>query len=178
MNRRNETRRLALCGVLAALALALMFLGGVLPFASIACPVLASLVLIPVYAETGKKWSAVWFLGVAVLAALLAPDKESAVLFAFFGYYPMLRKYLNRLRPKLLRWAAKLAFCTGAVLAAYSLMIFVFRMEALRAEFAQYETFLLAVLLVLANVTFAMYDVLIGRLEILYHTRLRPKFRL
>ena len=83
MNRRSETRRLALCGVLAALALALMFLGGVLPFASIACPVLASLVLIPVYAETGKKWSAVWFLGVAVLAALLAPDKESAVLFAF-----------------------------------------------------------------------------------------------
>ena len=178
MNRRNETRRLALCGVLEALALALMFLGGVLPFASIACPVLASLVLIPVYAETGKKWSAVWFLGVAVLAALLAPDKESAVLFAFFGYYPMLRKYLNRLRPKPLRWAAKLAFCTGAVLAAYSLMIFVFRMEALRAEFAQYETFLLAVLLVLANVTFAIYDVLIGRLEILYHARLRPKFRL
>ena len=35
-----------------------------------------------------------------VLAALLAPEKESAVLFAFFGYYPMLRKSLNRLRPK------------------------------------------------------------------------------
>ena len=103
MNRRSDTKRLALCGVLAALALALMFLGGVLPFTSVACPVLASLVLIPVYAETGKKWSAVWFLGVAALAALLAPDKETAVLFAFFGYYPMLRKYLNRLRPKALQ---------------------------------------------------------------------------
>ena len=178
MNRRSDTKRLALCGVLAALALALMFLGGVLPFASVACPVLASLVLIPVYAETGKKWSAVWFLGVAALAALLAPDKEAAVLFAFFGYYPMLRKYLTRLRPKALQWAVKVVFCTGAVLGAYALMLFVFRLEALRAEFAQYETYLLAVLLVMANVTFAVYDVLIGRLEIFYHVRLRPKFRL
>ena len=178
MSRRSDTKRLALCGVLAALALALMFLGGVLPFASVACPVLASLVLIPVYAETGKKWSAVWFLGVAALAALLAPEKEAAVLFAFFGYYPMLRKYLHRLRPKALQWAVKVVFCTGAVLGAYALMLFVFRLEALRAEFAQYETYLLAVLLVMANVTFIVYDVLIGRLEIFYHVRLRPKFRL
>ena len=177
MRRRSDTKRLALCGVLAALAVALMFFGGVVPFASLACPVLASLVLIPVYAETGKKWSAVWFLAVAGLAALIAPEKESAVLFAFFGYYPMLRKFLNRLRPNALRWIAKLAYCNAAVLAAYSLMLFVFRMEALRAEFAQYETYLRAVLLLMANVTFVIYDALIGLLEILYHVKLRPKFK-
>ncbi|MGN1307761.1 MAG: hypothetical protein ACI4V3_08850 [Faecousia sp.] len=178
MRRRNDTKRLALCGILAALAVALMFFGGVVPFASIACPVLASLVLIPVYAETGKKWSVVWFLAVAGLAALIAPEKESAVLFAFFGYYPMLRKFLNRIRPKAFRWLAKLAYCTAAVLAAYTLMLFVFRMEALRAEFAQYETYLLAVLLFMANATFAIYDALIGRLEIVYHVKLRPKLGL
>lgn len=178
MRRRNDTKRLALCGVLAALSVALLFFGGVLPFASIACPVLASLVLIPVYAETGKKWSLIWFFAVAALAALIAPDKESAVLFAFFGYYPMLRKLLNRLRPKAVQWIAKLAYCTSAVLAAYALMLFVFRLEALRAEFAQYETYLLALLLVMANVTFAIYDVLIDRLEIVYHVKLRPKLKL
>lgn len=178
MRRRNDTKRLALCGVLAALSVALLFFGGVLPFASIACPVLASLVLIPVYAETGKKWSLIWFFAVAALAALIAPDKESAVLFAFFGYYPMLRKLLNRLRPKAVQWIVKLAYCTAAVLAAYALMLFVFRLEALRAEFAQYETYLLALLLVMANVTFAIYDVLIDRLEIVYHVKLRPKLKL
>ena len=177
MRRRSDTKRLALCGVLAALAVALMFSGGVVPFAAIACPVLASLVLIPVYAETGKKWSVVWFLAVAVLSALIAPEKESAVLFAFFGYYPMLRKFLNRLRPKALQWIAKLVYCNAAVLAAYALMLFVFRLEALRAEFAQYENYLLALLLFMANVTFAIYDALIGRLEILYHVKLRPKFK-
>ncbi len=178
MKRRSNTTRIALCGVLAALAVALMFFGGAVAFASIACPVLASLVLIPVYAETGSKWSALWFLAVAILAALLAPEKESAVLFAFFGYYPMLRKWLGRLRPKWLRWAAKLVFCNAAVLAAYGLMLFVFRMEALTQEFAQYERYLIAVLLVLANLTFVIYDLLIDRLEIFYHVRLRPKLKL
>ena len=53
MRKRGAAARMALCGVLAALAVALMFLGGTVPFASIACPVLASLVLIPVYCECG-----------------------------------------------------------------------------------------------------------------------------
>ena len=56
MRKRGAAARMALCGVLAALAVALMFLGGTVPFASIACPVLASLVLIPVYCECG--WNA------------------------------------------------------------------------------------------------------------------------
>ena len=83
MRNRSKASVLALCGVLAALAVALMFLGGVIPFAAIACPVLASLVLIPVYAETGKKWSLLWYAAVAILGLLLAPDKEAAILFAF-----------------------------------------------------------------------------------------------
>ncbi len=176
--KRSNTVRLALCGVLAALAVALMFLGGTLAFASIACPVLASLVLIPVYAECGKKWGFLWFAAVAVLAGLLAPDKESAVLFAFFGYYPMLKHVLERLRPCLLRWTVKLFYLNAAVAAAYGLMLFVFRMSALRAEFAETGKWMLAALLVLANITFVVYDLLIGRLEILYFVRLRPKLPL
>ena len=39
MRKRGAAARMALCGVLAALAVALMFLGGTVPFASIACPV-------------------------------------------------------------------------------------------------------------------------------------------
>ena len=37
---------------------------------------------------------------------------------------------------------------------------------------------MLAVLLVLANVTFVIYDVLNARLGIYYHVRLRPKLHL
>ena len=83
MRKRGAAARMALCGVLAALAVALMFLGGTVPFASIACPVLASLVLIPVYCECGWKWGLLWYAAVAALAALLAPDSQVTI----FGIY-------------------------------------------------------------------------------------------
>lgn len=175
---KRKTKTIALCGVLAALATALLFLGGTLPFAAIACPVLASLVLIPVYAETGWKWGLVWYLTVAILGLLLAPEKEAAILFAFFGCYPILRKWVGRLRSKVLQWALKLLYVNLAVLAAYALMIFVFRMEAIAQEYAQMQLYLLIALLLLANLSFVIYDLLIGRLEIYYHVRLRPKLNL
>ncbi|MBQ3355981.1 MAG: hypothetical protein IJG45_02555 [Oscillospiraceae bacterium] len=175
---KRRTKTLALCGVLAALAVALLFFGGVLPFASVACPVLASLVLIPVYAESGWKWGLAWYLTVALLGLLLAPDKEAAILFIFFGYYPILRKWIGRIPGKALRWTVKLVYVNLAVLAAYALMIFVFRMEAIAQEYAQMQTYLLIALLLLANLSFVIYDLLIGRLEIYYHVRLRPKLNI
>ena len=175
---RRRTKTLALCGVLAALATALLFLGGVLPFASVACPVLASLVLIPVYAETDWKWGLVWYLAVSLLGLMLAPDKEAAILFVFLGYYPMLRKWFGRLKSKPLRWAVKLVYVNLATAAAYALMIFVFRMEAIVQDYVNMRLYLLIGLLLLANLSFVIYDLLIGRLEIYYHVRLRPKLNL
>ena len=178
MRKRGAAARMALCGVLAALAVALMFLGGTVPFASIACPVLASLVLIPVYCECGWKWGLLWYAAVAALAALLAPEKEAAVLFVFFGYYPMLRKLIGRLRVRAAAWVVKLVYVNAAVFAAYGLMLYVFHLTAVMEDFAGMGKAMLAVLLVLANVTFVIYDVLIARLEIYYHVRLRPKLHL
>ena len=77
MRKRGAAARMALCGVLAALAVALMFLGGTVPFASIACPVLASLVLIPVYCECGWKWG--------LLVGFVTPLLRSVL----FGMPPM-----------------------------------------------------------------------------------------
>ena len=136
MRKRGAAARMALCGVLAALAVALMFLGGTVPFASIACPVLASLVLIPVYCECGWKWGLLWYAAVAALAALLAPEKEAAVLFVFFGYYPMLRKLIGRLRVRAAAWAVKLVYVNAAVFAAYGLMLYVFHLTAVMEDFA------------------------------------------
>ena len=143
MRKRGAAARMALCGVLAALAVALMFLGGTVPFASIACPVLASLVLIPVYCECGWKWGLLWYAAVRAAA-----------------------------------WTVKLVYVNAAVFAAYGLMLYVFHLTAVMEDFEGMGKAMLAVLLVLANVTFVIYDVLIARLEIYYHVRLRPKLHL
>lgn len=175
---KSKVSVIALCGVLGALALVVMFLGGVIPAAAIACPVMASLVLIPVYCECGRKWGWIWYLAVALLALFLTANKEAPILFVFLGYYPMLKKYFERLPGKLPKWFVKLLYVNTAILAAYGLMIYVFRLAAVVDELKGAGTVMLIVMMLLANVCFVIYDLLIARLEIFYFVRLRPKLKL
>ncbi len=175
---KRRTKALALSGVLAALAVALLFLGGVIPLAALALPVLASLTLLPVYIECGTKWGFLWYASVVILGILLAPEKEAAILFVFFGYYPILRRYFGRIRAAVLRWCVKLIYLNTAVAAAYGLMIFVFRIGTVADDFAAAEQWVFLALAVLANVCFAIYDLLLARLEVFYHVRIRPKLKL
>ena len=90
----------------------------------------------------------------------------------------MLKKLFSRLPTAWLKWLVKFAYVNAAIFAAYGLMIFVFRMDAVSAEFAQMERYVLIVLLLLSNLSFLLYDILIDRLEIFYHVRIRPKLKL
>ena len=86
---RQQTRELALASVLGALAVLFLFLGGVLPLALYACPLLASVCLLPVREECRASYQWCCFFAAAILGLLLGPDKESALLFCFLGYYPL-----------------------------------------------------------------------------------------
>lgn len=85
---RQQTRELALASVLGALAVLFLFLGGVLPLALYACPLLASACLLPVREECRASYQWCCFFAAAILGLLLGPDKESALLFCFLGLLP------------------------------------------------------------------------------------------
>lgn len=174
MRRKTKASTMALCGVLAAVALVCLFLGGAVAVASVACPVLASLILIPVALECGWKWGLVWYVAVSILGLLLAPMKESAVLFIAFGTYPMLRKPLGRLP---LRRVWKQLYFNGVLFVAYWIMLFVFPIPELKGEFAELGKWMLIAMAVMANICFVVYDILIGRIEVIYFSRIRPKLR-
>ncbi len=172
MRRKTKASVIALCGVLAALAVGTLFLGGAIPFASISCPVLASLVLIPVYLETDRRWGCLWYVAVSLLGLILSPMKEGAILFVCFGAYPMLRKIFGRLPFSVL---IKQLYFNAVVIAAYGLMLYVLQMQELVEEFGQMGKWMLGLMLLLGNVSFYVYDLLIGRLEVLYCVKIRSK---
>jgi len=160
----ENTRRLALCGVLAALAAAVMLLGGVIPAATFCCPVLASLVLVPALERCGPRWALTLWAAVAVLGLLLCPDKEAAFLFLALGYYPILKPRLDR-KKRPARIACKLLLFNAAVCAVYGFLLLVLRMDALRAEFAATGKWLLLGLILGGNLVFFLYDLLLVRLR-------------
>jgi hypothetical protein len=84
----------------------------------------------------------------------------------------MLRKSFGRLP---LSRLVKHLYLNAVVLGAYGVMIFVLELRELVAEYAQTGKWMLALLLVMANVSFVLYDLLIGRVEVLYLVRVKPK---
>ena len=122
-------------------------------------------------------WAFFCYLGVAVLAALLVPDKEVVCLFVFYlGYYPILKSKIEELSHRWLQWGCKLLLFNGAILLAYYLMLHVFGLAAVADEFSTYTTGFLAVLLAVANVTNVVYDIALTRVVSMYIHWFRPKF--
>ena len=150
---KQASRDLALCGVLCALAVAIMAMGTILPAATYCAPVLVL---------CGEKLSWAMFFASAMLSLLLAPDKEAAAIFLALGYYPIVKPKLDR-KPKIRRWVGKFLLFNVSILAVYAVLLFVLRLDALREEFSAMSGALLAGLLLGGNFLFWLDDRLLGR---------------
>ena len=171
----KRSKKMALTGMLCALAVVIMMLGGVIPLATFCCPALAGLMLIPVFVECGEKLSWCAYAAIAALSLILCPDKEAALLLAFIGYYPILRWRLDQLRSSLLRVVAKLGVFNLAVLAMYALSILVLQMDQILREYQEMGLALTIACLLVGNVTLLLYDRLIAIMTALYVNRLRGR---
>lgn len=172
----KHTRRVALSGMMTALATAILLMGGVIPAATFVGPALAGLLLIPVFVEGGQRLALGAWIAVSVLALMLCADKEAALLFAFLGWYPAVKWRLDARLPgwrgvplKLLLWN----LCAGAMAA---MIFFVFRMDQVVAEYREMSRVMLVAFILLANVTLLIYDRLLGIMAVLYLKKLRPKW--
>lgn len=172
---KKQSRRMALCGIMTALGVVVMLMGGVIPLATFCSPALAGLVLLPLIAEAGKRMALGAYAAISLLSLLLSPDKEGALLFAFLGYYPVLKWTLDRIPSKALRLAAKLAVFNLAAGAMLLTMSAVLNMEAVMSEYAAMTHAMLICFAVLANVTLLVYDRLVLIMMALYLKRLRPR---
>lgn len=171
---RNESRRMALCGVMVALGAAVMMAGGVIPVMTFCSPAIAGLTLLPVLREYGKRWALSAWVAVAALSLMLSPDKESALLFAFLGYYPALKPRLDAIRRRPLRIAAKLVVFNASAGAMLACIAYVFTMPAVLAEYAEMSRAMLIAFALMANATLLLYDRLLVIMLFLYEKRLQP----
>lgn len=157
---RSKASDMALGGVLAALAVVIMSLGGLIPAATFVCPMLCMLILTIVLKRCGRRTAWAWYGAVAILSLLLGPDKEAAAVFVFLGYYPILKPKLDSLPCK---WLWKALFFNAAILLMYWLLMNLFGMAELTEEFAEMGALMTAVTLILGNVCFFLLDLVLSR---------------
>ena len=160
--RNTNAKIIALGGVLAAVALVILCLGGLIPVATYVCPMLCAIVQYIVYRCCGKRIAWTWYVAVALLALLMGPDKEAALVFVMLGYYPMVKPVLEKNRLSLL-W--KLLLFNGAVLILYGLLLKLLGLDAVVAETEELGVIGLAILLILGNVVFFLLDRVLTMLQ-------------
>ena len=145
---------------MAALALVITSLGGLIPVATFVCPMVSMLILAFVTKMCGNRIGWAWYGAVAILGMLLGPDKEAAAVFVFLGFYPIIKPKFDGMK---LGFLLKLILFNGLILTMYSLLIRVLGMDAIAAEYQEMGRIMTAVLLLLGNVNFVLIDQILGR---------------
>ena len=158
--KRNSAKEIALGGLMAALAIVIMCLGGLIPFATFVCPMLCCLITKLVLSLCGRRIAWAWYGAVALLSVLMAPDKEAAAVFVFLGYYPIVKPWMDRQK---LRWLWKGLLFNSAILVMYALLIHILGLSEIAADYEEAGTVMTIIMLILGNVTFFMLDVVLGR---------------
>lgn len=170
------TVKIAFCGIVSALGVAVLFLTGAVPVATIAMPAVAGCLIIPIVAECGAKWGGGVFLITAILSFFLSTDREAFLIYVlFFGYYPALYAVLDRIKNKAGRYVLKLLIFNIAVVAETLIATYILGVPIEMISFL--GAFTPVVLLVLANAVFVLYDYALKGLILTYLHRLHPTAR-
>ena len=130
--------------------------------ATYVCPILCTLICNSVLLLCGKRYSWMYYITASFLALLLGPDREASVLFVFLGIYPCIRVYMERFH---LRIIIKLLYFNIATAVATWISAYVLGLTDLIEEFTFYGNIGLMIIIVLANVTFYLLDLLIFRMN-------------
>ena len=146
---------MALGGMMAALAVVIMTLGGAIPLNTFLCPIVCMMVLRFVLATTGRRVAWAWYGAVSILSLLLGPDKEAAAIFLALGYYPILKPRLDRMK---LGIVLKALIFNSMILLMYGALIYLMGMQYIAQEYAQLGRIMTVFMLVGGNVVFFLLD--------------------
>ena len=174
---KNQTKKIALCGVLGALSVTMLLMGFLFPFATYVCPAIsASLLLIIVY-EYGVKTGLTLYAAVSFLGLMMVPDQELVFMFIFvFGLFTVIKLPLDRKLGKKARLLAKFIYINLSLVISYSILLIIFPVAVLVNEFATYSIAFVALLVVMFWLVFFMYDKAVENVLIIYIRKFRKMF--
>lgn len=173
---RISTQTIALCGILAAVALVLLFAAGMTPTGWMGVTAVAGLAVAVAVSAAGYVAGVMCWLVSGILSLLLVPGKHVAVLFlCLFGVYPVLKNLFERIRRRALEYLVKLAYFNLVFFGLYTLAYGLF-FEGAAKDWTLPVPFV-PVIWVLANLVFLVYDFAFAKVMAMLQVRLVPLLR-
>lgn len=156
----SRTGRVALCGILAAASLVILYLACMAPSGRMGLTAVAGLFPVGAVLAAGRAAGYLCWGAASLLGLLMLPDKGVALMFlVFLGLYPVVKSRIEGLGKQWQEWPCKLLYFNGA------LMLFWFVLRGLFLptvpQFLAGRTWLL---FLLGNAIFMAYDLALSRL--------------
>ncbi len=161
----KKAKKIALCGMVSALSVVLMLVSSFAPVLMYVLPVLSGYLVWYVSIAISKKYALGVYFSTSILSLILLTDKETALAYAlFFGFYPIIRDFLNKL-PKAISVILKfIVFNVCAILVGF-FGVLLFGVSA--EEYSEFGKWTIPILLALANLMFIMYENTMNKLRFL-----------
>ena len=170
--------RVALGGIVSALCLVTMFLSGIMPALYLVLPMAAGVLMMIIAVEVNTKWALLTYISVSILSMFITFDKEAALIFImFFGHYPIIRFYIEKIKPKLPKTIIKFALFNVCVISYFYVTVYLFGLKQMLDEMNDFGKYGAVVMLAVVNVIFVLYDYNLEICYKVYRAKIMPKFR-
>ncbi len=162
----QKTKKLALCAILSALGVLILFIGSVIDVLSMTMAGIGSLLIMVVMIEVGSPWPWLVWGVTSVLSMVLLPNKLPAIMYLLIcGIYPIFKEKFERLH-YVVAWVLKLSVFNTGLLLMITASKYIFYLSDSGMEFT------LPVILI-GNAAFILYDVALTQVILLYLVKLR-----
>lgn len=166
----RRTRVITLSALFSALAVISLFFAALWPSGELALAAFASMFVAAAIIEEGVAAGLYVFVCSAALGLILFPAMPSPLFYAaFFGYYPILKCLVERLRQKPLQWILKLVFLNAALAAMF------FFMKSIVFDFGDYSPGI-SIVCVVGSAIFILFDYGFSKAIRLYKYRVHGRF--
>ena len=170
----KKSVKAAFCGMAAALSVALMFAGSLFYIFAYAIPMLLGIIVLMINKTFGRGVAFYVYLAVSVLSMLFVPDKEAVLMYAFFfGYYPIIKPYIEKIKVKLLPTALKYLLFNASVFVIEILCVKVFGIPFFYD--GVFSKSMLVFFTVAMNLCFVMYEFFLEKFKIIYERKIEPR---
>ncbi len=123
--------------------------------------------------EAGSAWGFATYAVSGVLALIFGETHSTILYICLFGYYPVLKAIIERIRKSLPEWIIKLVVFNLSALVAYFAMSKLFLISF--SDFGELGIYGAVITLAICNIAFVFYDIAISRVAALYMCRLHSK---
>ena len=159
--------------MLSAISVAIISAGLLFPTFDLVAGMLASFSIIVIVCELGRGYALTAFCATATLALVLAPNNSGAWFYAIFmGYYPILKSLIEvKIRNRLTAITIKIITFNITLTIGIFIAVKLFLYERFIGWYA-------VGLVVLAEASFILYDILLTKIVFYYFRVLRHRLRI